>query len=362
MSKETANKETVTEETGNSEPENGESGEEPSYEEMFNQVASGEEPEDEPEPEGEEDGEAEGEPEGTPEPKTAEKDSQPQGKKRYTDEEWIQAIPEEYRDKVRNLANTAQSHYNRVFKLEHDKQQYQNFIEQMRAQQQSSTDPAKQETTKEDPKPPKELETLKQELGDEFSDALAAAVQYEVGKSKSELEKALEERLAPISQKMESETQHNEIQRLETGANELFETERTGVSYQDVVASEDFRYWLADQPPRVQNLLNSDSADDVLVGLTKYEHDYQKKFAELKEQGYFDDNTEETPTANSQERASASQQSGDDVRHRRQQALDRNQTDVSPSRSGKDTETDTSYEALFNQMAKKKQQQASGVR
>lgn len=282
------------------------------------------------------------------------------GNKNYIDQDLINSIEDkELRQKVWNLANTAQSHYNRVYAKEQEVTKLRNELAQVQAQQQlalqKSQSPA--EDKKIDEETQRKINRLKEDYPD-LSDSIEAMFQSKISEHSEQLRELFDKEYSPIREKMAQESRQSEINILEQAANDIFRTDQTGVNYRDVVASPDFHTWLEQQDPSIKQLANSERAAEVISVLKNYEYDYSRQFEKVNGQSWVAYVTSQREQAKKPQSSTntpndpASTAKGDQIKQNREKRLKTAVTGVKPSRHASNSGASLDSESLFNHFAK----------
>lgn len=319
-----------------------------------------------PEPEPEEE-EAEPTAEAEPEEEASQEDQakadqavEQIGNKNYIDQDLINSIEDkELRQKVWNLANTAQSHYNRVYAKEQEVNKLRNEIADMQAKQQVAMQNSQTQAEKNavDEETQKKISRLKEDYPD-LADSIEAMFQTRISEHSEQLRELFDKEYSPIREKMEQESRQNEIQTLEQAANDIFRTEKTGVNYRDVVASPDFQTWLEQQDQSIKQLANSDRAAEVVSVLKNYEYDYSRQFEKVNGQSWVEyvvnqrEQAKKPQSSTNTPNDPASTTKGDQIKQQREKRLKTAVTGVKPSRHASNSGASLDSDSLFNHFAK----------
>ena len=318
----------------------------------------------EPEPEEEE------EPETEPEAETEEASQEDQekanqaveqiGNKNYIDQDLINSIEDkDLRQKVWNLANTAQSHYNRVYAKEQEVSKLRNEIATLQAQQQVAMQntQSKAEEKAVDEATQRKISRLKEDYPD-LADSIEAMFQTKISEHSEQLRELFDKEYSPIRQKMEEESRQSEVNRLEQAAQDIFRTDQTGVNYRDVVASPDFQTWLEQQDQSIKQLANSDRAAEVISVLKNYEYDYSRQFEKVNGQSWVEyvvsqrEQAKKPQSSTNTPNDPASTTKGDQIKQQREKRLKTAVTGVKPSRHASNSGASLDSDSLFNHFAK----------
>lgn len=336
------------------------------HEDLFKELTDSEtESLEDPEPEPQEEGEAEEEDQ--PEEESSQEDQQKAdqaveqiGNKNYIDHDLINSIEDkDLRQKVWNLANTAQSHYNRVYAKEQEVNKLKNDLAQVQAQQQVALQNSKSasEEKKVDEETKRKIDRLKEDYPD-LSDSIEAMFQTKMTEQSEQLKELFDKEYSPIREKMAEESRQNEVQTLEQAANDIFRTEKTGVNYRDVVASPDFHTWLEQQDPSIKQLANSDRAAEVISVLKNYEYDYSRQFEKVNGQSWVEyvasqrEQAKKPQSSTNTPNDPASTAKGDQIKQQREKRLKTAVTGVKPSRHASNSGASLDSDSLFNHFAK----------
>lgn len=280
------------------------------------------------------------------------------GNKNYIDQELINSIEDkELRQKVWNLANTAQSHYHRVYAKEQEVRQLKNQITQLQAEQEVAKGSAtnKKQESQVDKATEDKISRLKRDYPD-LADSIEAMFNTQLESRTKELRELFEKEVVPFKQKVEEESRQQEIQSLEQAANDIFQTEVTGVSFRDVVASPDFQTWLEGQDESIQRLANSDRAAEVVSVLKNFEYDYsreyQKAYGKTWVEALTGEDEAKKPSSTNPTTDPELTKKAEDIKQRRDTRKKAAVTGVNPSRSSTSNDANVDAEAYFNHFAK----------
>lgn len=282
------------------------------------------------------------------------------GNKNYIDQDLINSIEDkDLRQKVWNLSNTAQSHYNRVYAKEQEVNKLRNDVADLQAQQQIALQKSQSSTEakKIDEDTQRKISRLKEDYPD-LSESIEAMFQSKISEQSEQLRELFDKEYSPIREKMAQDSRQHEVQNLDQAANDIFRTDQTGVNYRDVVASPDFRTWLEQQDTSIKQLANSERAAEVISVLKNYEYDYSRQFEKAngkswveyvvsqREQAKKPQNSTNTPNN------PASTTKGDQIKQQREKRLKTAVTGVKPSRHASNSGASLDSESLFNHFAK----------
>lgn len=282
------------------------------------------------------------------------------GNKNYIDQELINSIEDkELRQKIWNLANTAQSHYNRVYAKEQEVNKLKNELARLEADQMLAKTKAqtKEQEKAVDEATEKKISRLKQDYPD-LADSIEAMFQVKISEQSDQLRELFDKEYSPIKQKMAEESRQSEYQRLDQAAADIFRTERTGVNYRDVVASPDFQTWLQQQDSSIRTLASSDRAAEVITVLKNFEYDYSRKFEEVNGQSWVEfvasqrEQAKKPQSSTNPQNDPASTAKGDQIKQKREKQLKTAVTGIKPSRHASDSGASLDSESLFNHFAK----------
>lgn len=330
-----------------------------------------EEPEPEPEPETDEGDNEDDEPEQeeSTEEKGAQHDDQAKadtaveqiGNKNYIDRELINSIEDkELRQKVWNLANTAQSHYNRLYAREQEYNHLKRYVDELEKEKQQSgkSQQEKKEIDADLNQAKQKIQQFKEDYPD-LADSIQALAEDTFNEKNKEFTELFERKLSPIQQKMEEESRQAEVQRLEQAAKTIFNTDETGVDYREVVASPDFQAWREQQDQSIQKLIESDNAAEVALVLRQFESDYSRAYREQYGRDWVEDvrasreGSQAKKPANSPKTTDPeATKQGDQIKEKREKRKQAAVTGVKPGRSSTNTQTDLDEDALFKHFAK----------
>lgn len=339
------------------------------HEDLFKELTDSEtesleDPEPEPEPEeeteGEEPTESNAEESSEADQQRADQAVEQIGNKNYIDHDLINSIDDkDLRQKVWNLANTAQSHYNRVYAKEQEVNKLKNDLAQVQAQQQRALQNSQSanEDKKIDEETQRKVDRLKEDYPD-LSDSIEAMFQTRMSEHSEQLKELFDQEYSPIREKMEQESRQNEVQSLEQAASDIFRTDKTGVNYRDVVASPDFHTWLEQQDSSIKQLANSDRAAEVISVLKNYEYDYSRQFEKVNGQSWVEyvagqrEQAKKPQSSTNTPNDPASTAKGDQIKQQREKRLKTAVTGVKPSRHASNSGASLDSDSLFNHFAK----------
>lgn len=329
---------------------------EENYEDLFNQMYGDsktvEEPE-QPEPETDEPEEQVEEQEQT-EPET-DKQEQPEPEAKEPDQysRLLDKIEDpDLKKEVQHLIQSDKSQRGRVSaltkKLTKSEEMYQNALRYREEQAQSKPTEPKEEAQasasaapegrEEDPQLPPEVVAIKEKhpaVYQAFKTLANMENTRAVEQAKADILKELDSRFKPVEERFEREALTDEARRFETMAEELLDTEETGLTVGDVVRSQDFAKWIKGQSPRIREFYkNAASADDGILVLNKFVSDtnYLKKL-----DSQINDSPKESPSSSK----------GDELKEKRE-ARKKASAGTDNARavtSGKDS---GDYESIFN--------------
>lgn len=282
------------------------------------------------------------------------------GNKNYIDQDLINSIEDkDLRQKVWNLANTAQSHYNRVYAKEQEVNKLRNDIADLQAQQQLALQKSQSSTEdkKIDEETQRKINRLKEDYPD-LSESIEAMFQSKISEQSEQLRELFDKEYSPIREKMAQESRQNEVQTLEQAANDIFRTDQTGVNYRDVVASPDFHTWLEQQDSSIKQLANSERAAEVISVLKNYEYDYSRQFEKANGKSWVEyvvsqrEQAKKPQSSTNTPNNPASTAKGDQIKQQREKRLKTAVTGVKPSRHASNSGASLDSESLFNHFAK----------
>lgn len=272
----------------------------------------------------------------------------------------------ELRTKVWSIANTAKSNHGRFMKSQQELQQVRQELDNLRRQQQNQpVAQNKQEQEIQDKDLDEKISRLKSDYPD-LAESIDALADYKSNQKIQEVTELFDQKYGQMHQQYQEQRRYDEMQRLDQAANTIFDTENTGVSYRDVVASPEFRNWLDNQPASIKAFAESDNSAEVAHLLQSFETDYSREYRNQTGRDWREDvismqnRAEETdPPANS--RNTPSEPNGtskaDKVAQKRDKQRNTAVTGVRPARSAPNPDVPQSYEALFDQIAKQSAKQ-----
>lgn len=228
-----------------------ESDEELSYDDVFNEIAEEESAAAEPAPAKEDLDEA------AEEPAAEEGKETPDTEEAADPYDWIQALPQEFRDKAKALAaekdktkHFADSQTGRIRAMQAQ------LDEERRARQAAATRVASQaEQAKGAPSLPKAKEELAKKVAkikEEYPD-LADAIDTMASYHRIQLEETFEQRLRPVQEDTKKRQYETNRRIFEDKAAAILDTAKTGVTYQEVFGSEEYADFLAAQPAYIRD-------------------------------------------------------------------------------------------------------------
>lgn len=282
------------------------------------------------------------------------------GNKNYIDQELINSIDDkELRQKIWNLANTAQSHYNRVYAKEQEVNKLRNELARLEADQMLAKTQAqsKEQEKAVDEATEKKIDRLKQDYPD-LADSIEAMFQVKISEQSDQLRELFDKEYSPIKQKMQEESRQSELQSLDQAAADIFRTKKTGVNYREVVASPDFQTWLQQQDASIRKFATSDRAAEVITVLKNFEYDYSRKFEEVNGQSWVEyvagqrEQAKKPQSSTNPQNNPASTAKGDQIKQKREKQLKTAVTGIKPSRHASDSGASLDSESLFNHFAK----------
>lgn len=280
------------------------------------------------------------------------------GNKNYIDHDLINSIEDkDLRQKVWNLANTAQSHYHRVYAKEQEVNKLRNQIIQLEAEREVAKQSAStQAQAKEVDKTAQDkISRLKRDYPD-LADSIEAMFQNQLESRTKELRELIDQSVVPMKERYEEESRQAEIQRLEQAASEIFQTDTTGIQFREVVASPDFKAWLDAQDESIKRLANSDRAAEVISVLKNFEYDYSREYQKAYGKSWV-----EALTGGSQAKKPSSAnpstnpelaKKAESIKQQRETKKKAAITGVTPSRQATNNDASADAEAYFNHFAK----------
>lgn len=186
---------------------------------------------------------------------------------------WINSLPDEVKEQAEALKHRAQSDQGRVAAYNRRVNDLQAEVDRMKPRQPQTAEQARS------PAPaaselPEEFKKLKEDFP-EFADAVEAIRAHDREQFRAELS----EKLQPLEAERTTARRSNFKQAVTTAAEDIFDTQNTGVVWEDVVQGEDFRAWLSMQPKSVQHAATIPDAEEAIYVLRSYERDYQAELA-----------------------------------------------------------------------------------
>lgn len=279
------------------------------------------------------------------------------GNKNYIDHDLINSIEDkELRQKVWNLANTAQSHYHRVYAKETEVNKLRNQIAQLEAEREVAKQSAttKSQESKIDKATEEKISRLKRDYPD-LADSIQAMFEKESEAKQKEFREMLEKEYSPIKQRFEEDSRQQEIEALTQAANEIFQTETTGVSYREVVASPDFQTWLANQDESIKRLANSDRAAEVISVLKNFEYDYSREYQKAYGKSWVEAVTGESmakkPSSTQPSTDPELAQKAESIKQKRETKKKAAVTGIAPSRHSTSADANVDADAYFKHFA-----------
>lgn len=271
----------------------------------------------------------------------------------------------ELRTKVWSIANTAKSNHGRFMKSQQELQQVRQELDNLRRQQQNQpVAQNKQEQEIQDKDLDEKISRLKSDYPD-LAESIDALADYKSNQKIQEVTELFDQKYGQMHQQYQEQRRYEEMQRLATAANTIFDTEKTGVRYEDVVASPEFRTWLDAQPSSIRAFAESDNSAEVAHLLQSFETDYSREYRNQTGRDWREDvvamqnQAEETnPPANRNTPSEPNDTSkADRVAEKRDRQRNTAVTGVRPARSATNPDVPQSYEALFDQIAKQSAKQ-----
>lgn len=226
---------------------------------------------------------------------------------------WIDSLPEEVKEQAAALKHRALSDQGRVAAYNRRLNDLQAEVDRMNSRQTPATAAKANEPESAAPELPEKFKQLKEDFP-EFADAVEEIRQYDREVFRNELD----EKLKPLEQ-VRADTKKTAFKAaVSEAASEIFNTEETGVYWEDVVRDEDFSAWLQEQPQSVQNAAQVPDPNEAIYVLRQYERDYQEAIAAIEAE------SQQSQPATNQAPAPAR---ADKVKSKRQQ---RQRTSVTP--------------------------------
>lgn len=280
------------------------------------------------------------------------------GNKNYIDHDLINSIEDkELRQKVWSLANTAQSHYHRVYAKEQEVNKLRNQITQLEAEREVAKQSAT--TQKQEDKIDKDTEAkisrLKRDYPD-LADSIEAMFQNQLESRTKELRELIDQSVVPMKERYEEESRQAEIQRLEEAANDIFHTDTTGITFREVVASPDFKTWLDGQDESIKRLANSDRAAEVISVLKNFEYDYSREYQKAYGKSWVEAVTGESqakkPSSTNSSTNPELAKKAEAIKQKRENKKKAAVSGIAPSRQSTNNDAQADAEAYFNHFAK----------
>lgn len=189
---------------------------------------------------------------------------------------WINNLPDDVRDRAAALKHRADSDQGRVAAMNRRVQDLQDEMDRIRAR---ASRPAEQDSDDEPSSAAAELpEKFKQLKEDfpEFAEAVDAIREYD----RQMWNQELNAKLQPFEQERATQSRQAFQSAVTEAAEEIFNTQETGVHWQDIVNGEDFRAWLSEQPNSIKTAAKTPDPREAIYVLQRYEDDYQAAIAE----------------------------------------------------------------------------------
>lgn len=331
---------------------------EENYEDLFNQMYGGDKPEDKDQQPAPDTDEVENKVDETELEQTdSQKDSSEQPKQEAKEPDQYSRLLDKIDDpdlkrEVQHLIQSDKSQRGRVSaltkKLSKSEEMYQNALKygeeraqnqppepKVEAQASASAAPAGRE---EPPELPPEVVAIKEKhpaVYQAFKTLANMENTRAVEQAKADILKELDSRFKPVEERIERDALADEASKFEQMAEELLDTENTGLSVGNVVRSEEFAKWIKGQSPRIRQFYkNAASADDGILVLTKFVTDtnYIRKLDDQ-----ISDPQKEPPVSSK----------GDELREKREarQKASAGTENARAVTSGKDS---GDYESIFN--------------
>ena len=245
---------------------------------------------------------------------------------------WIESLPEEQREMAERLRHEALSDRGRVSALTRKVNEITTELATAKSAHSDVASAEVDEATAPEVVASEKMKQLQEEypeLGKQLSDIWAEQT--------ATLRKDFSDQLTPIQEARTADAAASAQAHIDTAAAEIFDTDNTGLHWQDVVKSEDFTAWLNMQPAFIQTTART--SEDPQAGidvLRMYESDYQVAIAEQ--------------TSNSSNSDSEDTSQGDKVQAERNR---RKATTVSPESRPVGSDSDAvsgDHESMFNAM------------
>lgn len=281
-----------------------------------------------------------------------------QGNKNYIDHDLINSIGDkDLRQKVWNLANTAQSHYHRVYAKEQEVNKLRNQITQLEAEREVAKETAtsKSQEKKIDTQVQDKIARLKRDYPD-LSDSIQAMFDEQLESKTKELRELIDNSVVPIKQRYEDESRQEEISRLQEAADDIFHTGTTGITFREVVASPDFKTWLDSQDESIKRLANSDRAAEVISVLKNFEYDYSREYQKAYGKSWIEavtgGSTAKKPNSTNPSTDPELAKRADEIKQKRESKKKAAITGVAPGRQSTSNDASADADAYFNHFAK----------
>lgn len=306
--------------------------EEQSYEDAFEEFASGKEQEAVEEREEEA---STSEQEETPSSKAPDEDRQErssQGTSNESDDDWISKLPEEFREQAQALRENYDKRENEYRAQVGRVRSLQERLDEERARRaaaasasQPNQQSAKTPEAEANEELPEELEKLRKEYPDLYK-VVKTMSSHEINRVMPQIE----EKINPLSQR-EAERAHQEnLRKFSERASDILKTDETGVTYTEVFASDEYADFLSEQPEYVQRMARTSTDPDEAAWILE-------QYVKAERIKYLESNRDAAPEKNP-------------TKDRRKQ-LERNVSPRSKSAVADGSEADTSYEDYFNHFA-----------
>jgi hypothetical protein len=238
---------------------------------------------------------------------------------------WITELPEDVRQQAEALQQQGRTSAGRASALQRKVNELQARLEAREELKGKGRDDASRSPdNEEDPA------TL-QEFMEKYP-SLAKSVQSLVRQEAAGIKETMDSRYGPIYEEVQAKKRTAAAARLEDGAAELFETERTGIDYREIVKSDFYRNdFLANQPAEFQQIANTTQDPDTALWVLQQ----FKAFADKHDS-----------QASSGSETSGTKSRADQASQRRSQARN-NAASVKPKSAPADMEQAVGYEAEF---------------
>jgi hypothetical protein len=247
---------------------------------------------------------------------------------------WIATLDSDFKDKAEALKHRALSDRGRVAGLNKKVTELQAKFDAAQVER-VRTEQARASSTSTSAKTQTEVPDAVKNLQKEYPE-LAQQIQSLVDYEKAQTQEELRREFAPIRQSLTEQQLRDERTKLAAAAAQLFDTDNTGIDYQEVLRSDDWKTWLYSQPKFLQDAaMKARTAEDSMYILNKFvddiARDYDKEHREQQEK-----------------ELEGKRSVGQQVKDKRQATLKKNVTPASKGVGTSSSRLTGDYEEMFN--------------